>query len=196
MITDVQADHYLFEIVRESDLVARLTRRFQAAADTWLQVEHAEDPDGRTLWTGTEAEHQMEEAMEGILSGFARISLFFFPEKSTGQFGRERAQRLRELTGIEADHPISNRDLRNHWMHLDHRFDTFIRERGAAPVGYYLDRAGEVSDEAKQEMLRLVDPAAGKVFILGQAFDLTVLADAVEHVGQQAALAIIANETR
>jgi hypothetical protein len=190
VITDIQAQHYLFEIIREADLGERLFRRFQTAAETWLQVEHSEEPDGRTLWTGTEAEHEMEEAIEGILSSFARISLFLFPEKSTGEFGKERGRRLRELTGVTENHPIGNRDLRNHWMHLDDRFDTFVRKHGAAPVGYYLDSAHRVSDPGRAEMLRLVDPGAEKVFVLGRAFELSALANAVEHVGQQATLAI------
>lgn len=193
MITDIQAQHYLFEIVREADLGERLFRRFQAAAETWLKVEHTEDPDGRTLWTGTEAEREMEEAIEGLLSSFARVSLFLFPEKSTGKFGLERAKRLRELTALADNHPIGNRDLRNHWMHLDHRFDSFVRKHGAAPVGYFLDSAHRVSDSAKAEMLRLVDPGAEKVFVLGQAFELRALASAIEHVGQQATLAIAPN---
>jgi hypothetical protein len=191
VITDIQAQHYLFEIVREAELGERLFRRFQAAAETWLQIDHAADPDGRALWSGTEAEREMEEAIEGILSSFARISLFLFPERSTGKFGVERAERLRQLTSVADNHPIANRDLRNHWMHLDHRFDTFVQNYGAAPVGYYLGSAHRVSSSAKAEMLRLVDPGAEQVFILGQGFELRALADAVDHVGQQAALAIV-----
>jgi hypothetical protein len=191
MISDVQAQHYLFEIVREAGLVRRLFLRFQAAADTWLAAKHAVEPDGRTLATEAEAEEEMEETIEGILSGFARISLFLFPERSTGQFGMERGHRLRELTTVAMDHPIANRELRNHWMHLDHRFDSFVQEHGAAPVGYFLDMAHRLSTEAKKEMLRLVDPGAEKVFVLGQEYDLRVLADAADHVGQQAAIAIV-----
>jgi hypothetical protein len=100
MITDIQAQHYLFEVVRETDLGGRLFRRFESAADTWLRVDHALNADGRTTWTGTEAEREMEEAIEGMLSNFARISLFFFPERTTGNFGVERANRLRQLTLI------------------------------------------------------------------------------------------------
>jgi hypothetical protein len=196
VITNIQAQHYLFEIVREADLSSRLFRRFQAAAETWLQVEHSKDPDGRTLWTGSEAEREMEEAIEGILSSFARISLFLFPEKSTGKFGQERAKLLRELTGVTENHPIGNRDLRNHWMHLDHRFDTFVRKHGTAPVGYYLDSAHRVSDLGKAEILRLIDPGAEKVFVLGRAFELSALSNAVEHVGQQATLAIAPGDTK
>jgi hypothetical protein len=176
--------------VRETDLGGRLFRRFESAADTWLRVDHALNADGRTTWTGTEAEREMEEAIEGMLSNFARISLFFFPERTTGNFGVERANRLRQLTLIAKDHPIGNRDLRNHWMHLDHRLDTFVQANGMVPVGYYLEKSHRVSTSGKAEMLRLVDPASEKVFVLGQEYQLRTLADAVEHVGQQAALAI------
>jgi hypothetical protein len=191
MISDIQAQHYLFEIVRETELGARLFRKFQTGADKWLQVDHATDADGRTLWTGIEAERDMEEAIEGLLSSFARISLFFFPDKSIGAFGEERGSRLRELASIVADHPIGNRKLRNHWMHLDHRFDAFVQSTGTAPIGYYLDRAHRISDSSKRHMLRLIDPSNQKVFVLGEEFELCQIASAIEHVGQQAALAIV-----
>lgn len=191
MIDDDQAQHYLFELVRETELVERLHRRFLAAAETWLKVDHAQDPDGRMLWTGTVAEREMQEAVEGILAGFARISLFLFPSGSAGSFGRERGERLRALTGIGINHPIGDRELRNHWMHLDERFDTFVQQHGSAPVGYYLQREHRVSASSKAEMLRLLDPAAEKVFVLGTEYRLRELADAAEHVGQQAAIAIL-----
>jgi hypothetical protein len=88
VITDIQAQHYLFEITHEADLGERLFRRFQTAAEIWLQVEHSEKPDGRTLWTGTEAEHEIEEAIEGILSSFAGISLFYFPRSRRESLGK------------------------------------------------------------------------------------------------------------
>ena len=192
MITDIQAQHYLFEIAHEAELAERLFERFQRAADTWLEIEHSEDPDGRTLWTGIEAERVMEESLEGLLSSFARVSLFFFPERSSKDFAIERGERLRALAEIDDKHPLGNRELRNHWMHLDHRFDTFVQQHGNAPLGYFLGSAHRVSWPAKAETLRLVDPGTETVFVLGKEYRLRVIADAVAHVGQQAALAISA----
>jgi hypothetical protein len=190
VITDIQAQHYLFEIARESELAERLFERFQRAAETWLEIEHTEDRDGRTLWTGIEAERTMEEALEGLLSSYARVSLFFFPERSSKQFALERGKRLRELVGVDEDHPLANRELRNHWMHHDHRFDTFVQHHGNAPLGYYLGSGHRVSDATKAETLRLVDPGTETVFVLGKEYKLRIISDAVGYVGQQSALAI------
>jgi hypothetical protein len=76
-------------------------------------------------------------------------------------------------------------------MHLDERFDTFVQQHGSAPVGYYLQKQDRLSPSSKAEMLRLLDPAAEKVFVLGTEYPLRVLADAAEHVGQQATMAIL-----
>lgn len=190
MITDIQAQHYLFEIARESELAERLFQRFQRAADAWLEIEHTEDPDGKTLWTGIEAERTMEESLEGLLSTFARVSLFFFPERSGSQFALERAKRLRELVRVDDDLPLGSRELRNHWMHHDDRFDSFVKEHGNAPLGYFLGPAHRMSDASKAETLRLVDPGTETVFVLGKEYRLRVISDAIGYVGQQAALAI------
>jgi hypothetical protein len=92
---------------------------------------------------------------------------------------------------IAPDHPIGYRDLRNHWMHLDHRFDAYVQAHGSAPVGYFLEMEHRVPSTAKAAMLRLVDPAGEKVFVLGKEYSLRLLSDAVEHIGQQAASALL-----
>lgn len=191
MLTDDQAKHYLFEISHEAELVERLFVRFQNAAERWLEATHAESRDGRIAWTSIETEREMQETLEGILSGFARVSLFLFPERNAGARGQARATRLRDLMEIAMDHPIGNRKLRNHWMHLDERLDEALEKTGELPVGYHLALAHRVSEDQKRRTFRLVDPGEESVYIYGEAFHLRSLANAVAHVGQQAALAMV-----
>jgi hypothetical protein len=191
MLTDEQAKHYLFEIAQESELVERLHARFQNAADRWLQAHHQEARDGRVAWTSLESEREMQETLEGILSAYARVSLFVFPAGTAGERGRARAARLRELLEITADHRIGNRNLRNHWMHLDERLDEALETTGEVPVGYQLALANSLSDAQKKLTFRLIDPSEESIYVFGEVFHIGTLANAVRHIGQQAALALV-----
>jgi hypothetical protein len=194
MLTTDQAKHYLFEVIREAELVGFQFRRFQAAAEEWLKADAVEPPTGKALFASSESEREMLASLEGVLSGFARISLFFFPERQAGDRGQARAAMLRELTGINDSHPLAKRDLRNHWMHLDERLDRVLAETGVVAVGYYLDKAHRIPESQRRGMLRLIDPGQERVYVLGEVFHLKELADAVEHADQQAALAIVGND--
>ena len=194
-LTTEQARHYLFEIIRESEIVVDCYRRFQAAAEKWLESYHAAKKTGRLLWQGTLAERDMLAAIEGILSGYARISLFFFPERMSGDFGKRRGEMLCTQVGIDGKHPLANRELRNHWMHLDERLDREIRNGRPVPVGYYLGRPHKLSPTAIEETFRLIDPGDEKVYILGKGYHLRELVRAIEHVNQQAVLALLPTET-
>jgi hypothetical protein len=185
------ANHYLWEVSREALLVERLHRAFLDAADAWLQAEHFPEPDGTVLWTSIDSERAMEAALEGIVAGYARISLFFFPSGSAGKRGAERAKVLRELANIDEQHPIADRDLRNHWMHLDERLDEFLESRGFVPIGFHLEMASKIPPAKRADYFRLVDPGTQSVYVLGKRFDLSRIAEAVRHAGTQAAVAII-----
>jgi hypothetical protein len=194
VLADKHVVNYLFEIIREAELVERLYLRFERAADAWLAVKHTVEPTGAVLRTGIESEQEMEEAIEGILSGFARISLFLFPSPSAGPLGSERGERLRQVLAVAADHPLANRELRNHWMHLDERFDQRLLECGAPPVGYYLQLRRRLTPAQRTAILRLIDPGEKRVYVLGKAYSLESIASAVEHVHAQAVVALIARQ--
>lgn len=194
-LTTEQARHYLFEIVRESEILEDCYKRFQSAAEKWLESHHAGDKTGTLLWQGTGAERDMLAATEGILSAFARISLFFFPETQSRKFGEQRGKLLCDMVGIDNTHPLANRQLRNHWMHLDERIDREVQDGRPVPVGYLLKLSRSLSAIALRETFRLIDPGEEKVYILGQSFDLRALVQAVEHVNQQAVLALLPSDT-
>jgi hypothetical protein len=194
MITKEIAKHYLFEVLREAEVLQESYRRFQEAAEDWLRTDAVHEPDGQTLAENLRAERDMQVAIEGILSVYARISLFFFPESRSKQFGKERARVLRELTGIDEKHPLGDRNLRNDWMHLDERIDQMVRQNRLPPVGFQLDQAHRLPSLRRAEIFRLLDPGTETVLVLDRPFPIRALVRAVEHIAQQAVLAFLDND--
>lgn len=58
------------------------------------------------------------DELEAFLAGWARLSLLFFP---VATFRRDHARKLRELFDMASDDQLSNRELRDSWMHFDER---------------------------------------------------------------------------
>jgi len=188
MITLEHARHYAYEISHDAEMVERLSFSFERAAGSWLEAMEREERTGEIMWTSTESEREMQVAIEGILSGYARVSLMLFPERNSGKRGKMRGEMLRLQLGIGEDHPIGNRILRNHWMHLDERLDKALAQTGEVPIGYILARPGQFSEDVRKRAFRFVDPADASVYIFGERFDLRALADAVKHASDCAVL--------
>lgn len=72
------------------------------------------------------------DAIRMALHFTGSVSRIFFPICRGGKFertsamARARAERLRELTGISANHPIRERALRDDVEHIDERLDKWI----------------------------------------------------------------------
>lgn len=75
-----------------------------------------------------ESQREIWMAMEGLLSVWARASLLLFPSRKASE---ARGSHLRGILGIPNDHLLSDRTLRNHWMHYDERLDDALAEHGA-----------------------------------------------------------------
>jgi hypothetical protein len=191
MLTGEQARHYLFEVVRESEIVEESYRRFEAAAEEWIKAQYAPERTVPVVWKGTKAEKDMLVAIEGVLSGFARVSLFFFPAAKPGSFADTRGEQLRSMLAIDGSSPLANRTLRNHWMHFDERLDAHVQQKGQVPIGYFLQMPHTIRTETVGRTLRLIDPGAGNVHVLGEPFSLRELADIVDYVGSQASLLLL-----
>jgi hypothetical protein len=186
------AKHYLWEINREAEIVEDCYHnRFVPAATRWLETSARPEVDSQEIIDREQCEKDMLAALEGILSGYARISLFFFPETRSKMFGRGRAAQLRSMIGIDTDHPLGNRKLRNHWMHLDERLDSEVQAGRPVPLGWLVNSRHKISEGLWAETFRLIDPGAETVYILGEAFRLRELVDAVDHVSGLAACAIV-----
>lgn len=194
MLAGDNVRHYLFEVLREVDVFRESFTRFEDAADSWLKSHHDPAPSGKLLREGTRSEREMSVAIEGMLSSYARISLFFFPQGHSGKFAEDRGSELRKKIGIEDDHPLSDRDLRNHWMHLDERLDEQVQAGKDVPIGYAFGLEHEQASMDLENTFRLIDPGRPAVFILGREFDLKQLDGTVRHIDQQAALAISDSE--
>lgn len=143
MLSRANALHDAYQIAHEAELVERPAFQFDSAAGAWLAAMHHEEVTGDIQWSNTETEREMQIAIEGILSGYARVSLLLFPAKSAGVRAQARGESLCGYLGIDADHAFGNRDLRNHWMHLDERLDAALERTGELPIGYVLARPGE-----------------------------------------------------
>lgn len=67
---------------------------------------------------------------EAFLAAFARLSLLFFPQVRKGDpdanFKNKRSEKLRAIFNVQSDGVLSDRDLRNAWMHFDERLDAAI----------------------------------------------------------------------
>jgi hypothetical protein len=188
MLSTENARHYAFEIAHEAEMVERLSLNFERAADAWLAAIHREEIDDAVCWTSIEPEREMQVCIEGILSGYARVSLFLFPASSAGAKGKARGEALRTYLGITDNHPVGDRTLRNHWMHLDERIDEALERTGEVPVGYILARPGRFSEEARSRAFRYIDPAGSAAYIFGKRFDLRAVSDAVKHASDCAVL--------
>lgn len=87
-----------------------------------VQAAQAPDYTPKALKAVSSAQIQDQGAffdeLEAFLAGWARLSLLFFPVTS---FRKVHAQKLRELFDMTSDDQLSNRELRDSWMHFDER---------------------------------------------------------------------------
>lgn len=75
---------------------------------------------------------QVFHALDGLLACWARLSLLLFPvQKEITDAARWRGLRgrtLRELLAVPFDSLLSNRDVRDAWMHFDERLDQAVQQ--------------------------------------------------------------------
>ena len=149
--------HYLFEVVRETEIAEDCFRRFTGAASSWLQIDAVRSRSFDNLDESDVLERDMIAAIEGILAASGRISLFFFPQPHK-PFSVRRGMQLCNKVAIDDSHPIGLRDVRNDWMHFDERLDREVGKTGAVPIGYIFGRHQAVSLETQRQTFRLIDP--------------------------------------
>jgi hypothetical protein len=158
----------------------RLYRRFERLADqcvTALIRQAATDQ----LLPMSDAELDVLPTVETLLTTYGRISLLFFPDTKAQQ-AVARGVALRTALNLPDDHPIKNRRLRNHWMHLDDRLDKHIKNRGAPPYFFIINEQKNIDAESMANTLRVVDPRAEEVYFLGERFELKQLRQDVNGV--------------
>ncbi len=172
---------YLQHAHDDAFLFDHLYYRFQSLADKWPALKRQADRAGG-WWPMTDVELDMLPTVETLLSIYARVSLLFFPDRSSGPAAVARAATLRRAINISATHALKNRTLRNHWMHLDHRLDVFIRNHNDVPIFFRIDRTADIEPEHLAMTLRTIDPPAETVYFLGERFDLPVLRGHIQDI--------------
>lgn len=189
-LTEDQARDYLFEIISECGIVDECYQLFTHAVQEWLKYDDPLDNSLAHVHEASDAERMMRAAIEGILAASGRVSLFLYPENQSKAFGKARAARLLGMLGIGELHPLSDRRLRNDWMHLDERLDREVKRGKPVPLGYAIRTSRPYSMQPESHTFRLLDPRAGCVYLLGTPYMLADLVGAVAHVNQQAVLAL------
>jgi len=77
----------------------------------------------RDIWFG----------LESFLTAWSRTSLVFIPSDGSS----ERSDYLKGVLNVNRDHPIADRNLRNHWMHFDERLDSaLVGEKEVTPYRF------------------------------------------------------------
>jgi hypothetical protein len=101
----------------------------------------------------------MFDEVEAFLAAWARLSLLFWPAPMRSAANRdytiERGRRLVHFLRLDDNHPLTNRDLRNAWMHTDERFDDAWLDRRLGNRQQFVRSSGV--DRALMHAVRIVD---------------------------------------
>ncbi len=143
----IQEATYLAELENLCETMLLHAERFEEARQEWLQrrpriaSSRATQPSGGL----TELGHSIAEsiplqgnmwvALEGFLTAWARASLMLFPATPRGKKAKRaraeaRSSHLRDVLTIDDSHRLSDRGLRNSWMHFDEELDAALEEDG------------------------------------------------------------------
>jgi len=117
----------------------------------------------------------------------AAVSRFFWPptcrEKGKDRRSQVRGHALRESLGIQDDHPLRDRTLRNHFAHFDERLDEWAENsRNRVIIGKLIGPRKGVSGVADTDIIHHYDPATGIYAFRGEPFNIQSLADGVVDV--------------
>jgi hypothetical protein len=145
----VQAvQQYLSEIELLAASVGSRIAEIQGAQQRWLEHEEgiaaqlvapqqafSEAAYSEGLLGKVNEQCQVFHALDGLLACWARLSLLLFPVQLKAKKQREmalwmnlRGSTLRELLSVPPDSLLSNRDIRDSWMHFDQRLDDAVQQ--------------------------------------------------------------------
>lgn len=132
---------YLTELEVLAQVMSTHATSLMAARSKWIDVHGklqarlstSPTPKGTAAVVGEKLKQQwaLWLPLESFLTAWARASLLLFPAKKNHS-ACARGAYLRGVLNIHDDHLLSNRDLRNDWMHFDERLDSAIASCGQA----------------------------------------------------------------
>lgn len=160
--------------------------------DRALTELHQAKPQGQQVnWQRRmQAQDRLWFSIRALLTAAANISKILFPAEGRRlkQDFPDRGERLRASLGVPDDSPLANRDVRNHFEHMDERLEEWwvndpnhnIAHRVIGP----LDKS--VVGLSKQQMFEQFDPATGRVAFWGDVYELRPLLDAIQELRDRA----------
>lgn len=129
-------------------------------------------------------------AIEAFLSAFGRISMIVFPT-AKGRLARDRGARLAAALGIDRDHPIAGKQLRNKWTHFDELIDELGSDASERLVAQRFVASASADAACRKGTIRLliVDTLVLDFRGVGE-FDLAAMIRAVEELATKVTHAI------
>ena len=94
--------------------------------------------------------------LEAFLTGWARVSLLFYPVRECDDFTRLRAATLQSIFAVDASSPLADRELRNAWMHHDKRLDRLVANDTLGSRQLF-KRSSEVTNADKERCPRIIE---------------------------------------
>jgi hypothetical protein len=154
-----QVISYLIELRDLADSAIMRFGEMEAIAARWEDAVVRADATGGQDYDAMQqqisAQCRLFDTMDGFLATYARLSLLLFPVRRAG-FTSARARTLCELLAVEDASPLSNRELRDCWMHHDERIDAAF-ERGLHLSGQQFVRSRDVTPRLRGSVLRLFE---------------------------------------
>lgn len=183
---------YLLAIRDELFAAAHAHTRIAEACVALSATEDWDRTERYDAFEEVDAEDDLTASIEALLSAYARLSLFLFPHPSDGARAATRGKILRERLGVPEDHALAHREPRNTWMHLDAAIDRriwegdddslILRTFGSARLAFM--------DDHDRHILRLIDPKARQIVLLGESYNLDDIFRHVDSVSRAVKTAI------
>ena len=133
------------------------------------------------------AQWELFARVDAFLALYGRIALVIFPQnEARSLIQSDRAAQLRSVLGIDTEHLISNKLLRNKWIHFDEVIDA-LPSRDVKPVTPQRFTRSEEVDRHRDNTLRLMVVDTLSVIYQGFGeFRLEEMFEAVKDVEDRA----------
>jgi hypothetical protein len=129
--------------------------------------------------------------VNGLLNSAANISKLLWPATSSKHPLREqRGEALRQSLGVPADSPLKQRNVRNHFEHVDERIETWWDESTNHNIATRtIGPLGALGPLELGEIFEQFDPSALTVAFQGDKFELQPIADEISALLEAASAA-------
>ena len=119
----------------------------------------------------------------------AMISKLLWPpghrDASSAERARLRGEHLRKIIGVDNDHPVKSRKLRDHFEHYDERLDAWAESsRNHNIIKRFVGPRGAIAGDAigDGDIIEHYDPSTKILSFRGESFDIQSLVDGIISV--------------